>query len=321
MAARVVCYSQFLSCCWARRILKCRPLTRISTIAQQRTSLTSCREAPRLHTWCFRDSLRGTGGCRSFSLSETGDDFDNSETSVSKTYLNSLETTDDSDVNFDDEARDGSETHLNTSDLAELEQDSSNPHVDNTVDITELKSELPGHETGTGRHEDSSPTNHQPNRSSTDADVTEQDKRGTLDLSNLTWSDDGIVIYPEIQFGTKKEKDKPMLTPWKDKTATAKMQDCDIQSLLHNIQKSRLKKEQVVVRERRISVMTAEEMVEFLRKENARDIVVIELPPEVDYVRYFIVCSGMGSRHIGRMADNLVAEVRPAKLACPSLDL
>ena len=51
------------------------------------------------------------------------------------------------------------------------------------------------------------------------------------------------------------------------------------------------------------------ELVEFLRRENARDICVIKVPPEREYVDYFVVCGGLGTRHIRTMADNLAAEV------------
>ena len=46
-----------------------------------------------------------------------------------------------------------------------------------------------------------------------------------------------------------------------------------------------------------------------LHDENASDICVIRVPPQLDYVDYFVVCSGFGARHLRRMADGLVAEV------------
>ena len=57
------------------------------------------------------------------------------------------------------------------------------------------------------------------------------------------------------------------------------------------------------------TVMNIHELVEFLRRENARDICVIKVPPEREYVDYFVVCGGLGTRHIHTMADNLAAEV------------
>ena len=62
-------------------------------------------------------------------------------------------------------------------------------------------------------------------------------------------------------------------------------------------------------RERRSSLMDIEELVEYLREENALDICVISVPPSLDYVDYFVVCSGYGVRHLRKMADGLVAEV------------
>ena len=59
----------------------------------------------------------------------------------------------------------------------------------------------------------------------------------------------------------------------------------------------------------RSTPMGIEELVEFLRDENANDICVIRVPPQLDYVDYFVVCSGFGARHLRRMADGLVAEV------------
>ena len=55
--------------------------------------------------------------------------------------------------------------------------------------------------------------------------------------------------------------------------------------------------------------MNIHEIVEFLRQENAHDICVIKVPPEREYVDYFIVCGGLGTRHIRTMAGNLAAEV------------
>ena len=52
-----------------------------------------------------------------------------------------------------------------------------------------------------------------------------------------------------------------------------------------------------------------EKLVTYLQEENAIDTCVIRVPPEMDYVEYFVVCSGYGTRHLRRMADGLVAEV------------
>ncbi len=59
----------------------------------------------------------------------------------------------------------------------------------------------------------------------------------------------------------------------------------------------------------RSSPMTIEEVVTFLKEERAVDVCVLHVPPEMEYVDYFVTCSGMGTRHIGRIADNLAAEV------------
>ena len=61
--------------------------------------------------------------------------------------------------------------------------------------------------------------------------------------------------------------------------------------------------------QRRNNPMDIEELVEFLWEENASDICAINVPLTLDYVNYFVVCSGFGARHLRRMADGLVAEV------------
>ena len=62
--------------------------------------------------------------------------------------------------------------------------------------------------------------------------------------------------------------------------------------------------------ERRSSPMEIDELVDYLHEENASDVCVISVPPSLDYVNYFVVCSGFGTRHLRRMADGLIAEVR-----------
>lgn len=86
-----------------------------------------------------------------------------------------------------------------------------------------------------------------------------------------------------------------------------------LKELLDNIARAQSEdvwtRPQKQVKTRRTTVMTIEELVVFLREEGAQDICVIKVPPEREYVDYFVVCGGMGIRHISRMADNLVAEV------------
>lgn len=60
--------------------------------------------------------------------------------------------------------------------------------------------------------------------------------------------------------------------------------------------------------------MEIHELVDYLRNENASDICVIRVPPSMDYVDYFVVCSGFGARHLRRMADGLVAEMKSVRV-------
>lgn len=89
-----------------------------------------------------------------------------------------------------------------------------------------------------------------------------------------------------------------------------------IDSLLETIRrrKSGEKEEDIVMSRRtgaktRSYAMDIEELVQFLREENALDLCVIRLSPEMSYVGYFVTCSGTSTRHIRRIADNLVSEV------------
>ena len=66
----------------------------------------------------------------------------------------------------------------------------------------------------------------------------------------------------------------------------------------------------------RSAPMDIEELVQFLRDENASDICVIRVPPHLDYVDYFVVCSGFGGRHLQRMAGGLAAEVWHLNVSC-----
>ena len=140
-------------------------------------------------------------------------------------------------------------------------------------------------------------------------------KAGSINLSDLPRTKDGgILVYPDIHLHGRQvthSRDKPHPQDIEDltdeHTATPRKEH-DLHSLLYNIQKSHMKQE-LAEEERRTTAMSVEELVDFLKEGNARDICVIELPPELNYVRYFVICSGMGSRHIGRMADDLQAEV------------
>lgn len=132
----------------------------------------------------------------------------------------------------------------------------------------------------------------------------------TVDLSNLSWSnDDGIVIYPDIHFGKKGTDSDLEHEPEQSDDAKFQRQDYNLQTLLYNIQKSRVEKE-TVTKEKRTAMMSVEELVQFLQEHNAEDVFVVQLPRDLDYVEYFIICTGTGRRHIGRMADSVVSEVR-----------
>lgn len=98
-------------------------------------------------------------------------------------------------------------------------------------------------------------------------------------------------------------------------TEPEKRQDYDLEKLLENI--SVLKSAEVDKEEagratekpRRTTPMSIGELVEFLHSENAQEICVINVPPELQYVQYFVTCSGKGLRHISKIAHSLADEV------------
>lgn len=50
-------------------------------------------------------------------------------------------------------------------------------------------------------------------------------------------------------------------------------------------------------------------LVSLLRQENARDICVIKVPPELKYTDYFVIGSGTSTRHLHAMAYYIVKMV------------
>lgn len=55
---------------------------------------------------------------------------------------------------------------------------------------------------------------------------------------------------------------------------------------------------------------TIDFVVALLRQENAKDICVIQLPPEIKYCNYFIIVSGSSTRHLHAMAHYMLKMVR-----------
>ncbi|KFV75385.1 Mitochondrial assembly of ribosomal large subunit protein 1, partial [Dryobates pubescens] len=51
-------------------------------------------------------------------------------------------------------------------------------------------------------------------------------------------------------------------------------------------------------------------VVALLRQENAKDICVIQLPPEIQYCNYFVIVSGSSTRHLHAMAHYMLKMVR-----------
>ena len=86
-----------------------------------------------------------------------------------------------------------------------------------------------------------------------------------------------------------------------------------VEELLANIQRERETKKidesKKIQRKERQEIFNIDEIVEFLKEENATDICVIKVPPSKQYVSYFVICTGTNTRHINRMAKTLAFEV------------
>ena len=100
--------------------------------------------------------------------------------------------------------------------------------------------------------------------------------------------------------------------------AKATLAGYTIEELLERISQARLVKEERVPdpqrtethRDKTNSIADIDGLVDFLKAEGASDVCVIRVPPEREYVEFFVVCSGVGTRHICTIADNLVTQVR-----------
>ena len=157
---------------------------------------------------------------------------------------------------------------------------------------------------------------HAPSRNSGDKPLqpdeegdAEGPKSGKLDPTK--WEN---IVTGYVHGHTPKAADNANRTLTADGTEQDDGRDYDLEKLLANI--SVLKSAERIQEEaggaerpRRTSAMTIAELVEFLRGENAQDICVINVPPERQYVQYFVTCSGKGPRHISKIAHSLVDEV------------
>lgn len=59
-----------------------------------------------------------------------------------------------------------------------------------------------------------------------------------------------------------------------------------------------------------IDSVNIRELVEFIKVDNANDVCVIRIPPEKRYAEYLVICSGVNTKHIQKMAESLAYEVR-----------
>ena len=90
--------------------------------------------------------------------------------------------------------------------------------------------------------------------------------------------------------------------------------DYNFEDLLQKIHRKQAKREEEQLRKVKkrgvADLMSIEELVEFLKLENAEDVCVIRVSPDKQYVDYLVTCTGVSTRHIRRMADALAIEVK-----------
>ncbi|XP_065919688.1 uncharacterized protein [Dysidea avara] len=99
----------------------------------------------------------------------------------------------------------------------------------------------------------------------------------------------------------------------------------DFDEMLENIRKLKLegggdgdskdiyvgkKKHRVRIEQRRTELMTIEELVDFLTDLNGIDICVINVNPDLNYVKYLVTVTGLSTRHLLSMAKSLAYECK-----------
>ncbi|KAK4297799.1 hypothetical protein Pmani_029803 [Petrolisthes manimaculis] len=68
-------------------------------------------------------------------------------------------------------------------------------------------------------------------------------------------------------------------------------------------EKQEVEKEKVIMKRGERGVFDVEELVDLLREENARDVAVIQVPPDMMYVEFLVLVSGRSKRHVEALAQ------------------
>lgn len=117
---------------------------------------------------------------------------------------------------------------------------------------------------------------------------------------NSNTGSEAAAINPWTKFTTQKYEKFSM-----DKTQIIYDYDEEQRRLAEGIEEEETEVEELVLERGRTGVFDIEELVEFLREENARDIVVIQVPPEIKYVSYMVVVTSLSQRHINALAETI----------------
>ncbi|XP_063599240.1 uncharacterized protein LOC134775651 [Penaeus indicus] len=132
-------------------------------------------------------------------------------------------------------------------------------------------------------------TNHLPKSSGTDKHAADSNTGSELTAMN-----------PWTKLTTQKYEKFSM-----DKTHIIYDYDEEQRRLAEGIVEEETEVEELVLERGRTGVFDVEELVDFLREENARDIVVIQVPPEMKYVGYMVVATSLSQRHINALAETI----------------
>lgn len=329
---------------WVSKIRIFRSCSRIPLRLAFQPSIQSRRTfslhaSARPLTWCRRDaSRRQRCASRSHFASATsggGDDIDDGGTdltphqtpdssndSIADCIANSIADGIDADADLANSIASEDATSSDTVDTGFLRKSVHDTDLSHSENLDQDEPTLNDGTCGSQLE-----TNTSDYHSYTDDSTDPTKPITTINLSDFPRSKDGgIVIYPDIHFHNKGNKPDPSSLGGEGsdtrrggsdpsafrggaKDSIFEQKEYDLRNLLYNIQKSKADKDRAAVAEKRTDMMTVEQLVQFLREHNARDVCVIQLPPELDYVEYFVVCTALGIRHIGRMADSLQAEV------------
>ncbi|XP_042867488.1 uncharacterized protein LOC122250204 [Penaeus japonicus] len=126
---------------------------------------------------------------------------------------------------------------------------------------------------------------------------SDADKRAA---DTTTRGSDSGATNPWTKYTTQKYEKFSM-----DKSQIIYDYDEEQRRLAEGIVEEEMEVEELVLERGRTGVFDIEELVDFLREENARDIAVIQVPPEMKYISYMVIVTSLSQRHINALAETI----------------